>query len=178
MVHEVYVNKNEYLPTAIFKPVKIKYPKFNPVQSTFLKVYSKDANTVIAAPTSSGKTVIAEMAFADAVLNGKKAIYLCPLKALAQEKIDDWSDPSHPFSKYKLSIATGDYCVSGQREKTLINAASSDITMMTSELLDSLTRRTDKVVDWFQKVGVLVVDEAHLLTMKKRGSALECGLMR
>ena len=49
---------------------------------------------------------------------------------------------------------------------------------MTSELLDSLTRRTDKVIEWFQKVGVLVVDEAHLLTMKKRGSALECALMR
>ena len=116
MVHEVYVNKNEYLPTSIFKPIKVKYPQFNPVQSTFLKIHSKDANTVIAASTSAGKTVIAEMAFADAILNNKKAIYLCPLKALAQEKIDDWGDPSHPFSKYKLAIATGDY-VGANREK-------------------------------------------------------------
>ncbi len=177
-VIEVPVKQDEWTSTGGFSLMEFGYERFNPVQSAFLKVYSKEGNAVIAAATSAGKTAIAEMAFAQGLSEGKACIYLCPLKALAQEKIDDWSDPGHPFSTRKLAIATGDYLLPENREKTLKECSEADITVMTSELLDSLTRRIDRVMDWFKKVGVIVIDEGHLLSMPQRGSALECALMR
>lgn len=178
MVIRISVEKDMHVSTSSFPLMKLRYPKFNPIQSAFLNVYDLDVNSVISASTSAGKTVIAEMSCADALLKGKKCIYLVPLRALAQEKIDDWSAPEHPFSKKKLAIATGDYLLPENRERILKNCHQSDITVMTSDLLDSLTRRIEKMEDWFSKVGVIVVDEAHLLTMEKRGGALECALMR
>jgi helicase len=178
MVIKIDVDKDMSINTLSYPLMRFKYPKFNPVQSAFLSIYDLNANSVISASTSAGKTAIAEMAFADALLKGKKCIYLVPLRALAQEKIDDWSSPEHPFSKKKLAIATGDYLLPENRERILKSCQLSDITVMTSELLDSLTRRIEKMEEWFSKVGVIVVDEAHLLTIEKRGGALECALMR
>lgn len=178
MVITLEVNKKMHISTSFFPLMKFTYPNFNPIQSAFLSIYDLDANSVISASTSAGKTVIAEMAFSDTLSKGKKCIYLVPLRALAQEKIDDWSDPKHPFSKKKLAIATGDHLSPVNRERILKGCQQCDITVMTSELLDSLTRRIEKREDWFSTIGTLVVDEAHLLTMEKRGSALECALMR
>jgi len=63
-------------------------------------------NLVVASPTASGKTLIAEMAILRNFLDGKKSVYLVPLRALASEKYSD-------FSKYKkigmrVAVATGD----------------------------------------------------------------------
>ncbi len=178
MVIRLNVDKDMYTDTSLFPLMRFAYPKFNPVQSAFFSIYDLDANSVISAATSAGKTVIAEMAFSDMLSRGMKCIYLVPLRALAQEKIDNWSESTHPFSKKKLAIATGDYLLPENRKQVLEKCQQSDITVMTSELLDSLTRRIEKMANWFSKVGALVVDEAHLLTMEKRGGALECALMR
>lgn len=178
MVRKINISPTDWTPASEFSLIKLKYEKLNPVQSAFLRVYDRDSNMVVAAETSAGKTTIAEMAFAHSVSKGQKCLYLCPLKALAQEKIDTWQDSSHPFSVYKLAIATGDYVLPENRERTLREAAESDITMMTSELFDSLTRRIDKVSEWFSSIGTVVVDESHLLSVPSRGSALECALMR
>jgi helicase len=67
----------------------------NPPQVAAIKKGLFDGkNLVVASPTASGKTLIAEMAILKNFLEGKKSIYLVPLKALASEKYSD-------FSKYK-----------------------------------------------------------------------------
>ena len=43
---------------------------------------------IISAPTSSGKTTIAEIAAIEGALKGKKTIYLVTHRALAEEKYD------------------------------------------------------------------------------------------
>ena len=49
---------------------------------------------------------------------------------------------------------------------------------MTSEMLDCRTRKFDTEANlWMNAVGLVVVDEAHILTMP-RGDAVEVGLMR
>src|SRR5579884_2717309 len=71
-----------------------KFTEFNVVQSRIFEVYNKDANIIIAARTSAGKTVCSEMVMAHEVRErGGKAMYLAPLKALAKEKQDDWTNP-------------------------------------------------------------------------------------
>ena len=47
------------------------------------------ANIVVAAPTGSGKTVVAEYAIAVALANGTRAFYTAPIKALSNQKYRD-----------------------------------------------------------------------------------------
>lgn len=179
----------DWLDEPKFAWMKLKHPKLNPVQAAVLPMADAPSNLVIAAATSSGKTVMAELVMAPVLQPEEarpkagvfrpKAVYLAPLKALAQEKLDDWTDPSHPFSKLDIAIATGDYLFGKQREKVLQCCAESDLLCMTSEMLDSLTRRmASESSAWLKDVRVLVVDETHLLTMEERGDRLESALMR
>lgn len=53
----------------------------------------KGENALIAIPTASGKTLIAEIAIVNRLLKeGGKAVYLVPLKALAEEKFKEFKD--------------------------------------------------------------------------------------
>lgn len=171
-------DKQELIPTCQF-PSYITFPfeHFNPVQSGIYDVYNKDCNIVIASSTSSGKTVCAEMFIANEIFErGKKAVYLAPLKALAKEKIDDWTSNTHAFSKKQLSICTGDYRLTADRKKEL---ASSNIVLMTTEMLNSRVRNFESEnSEWLKDIGTLVCDEAHLLTVPGRGDHLEVAFMK
>ena len=165
------------IKTLDFPYAKYDFEFFNVIQSTILPYCDKDFNGVVAASTSAGKTIVAEIFGSYMVREKKKKfIYLTPLKALAQEKIDDWTSESHHFSNLNLSICTGDYKIEGERLNELQN---SDIVIMTSEMLDHRLRMYKSEKSSFLKeVGVLVVDESHLLTVDGRGDNLETALMR
>ena len=78
-------------------------------------------------------------------------------------------------------MLTGDTLYSqGEREKQMAAAVESDLIIMTSELLDSLTRRAkSERYDWMTKeTALLIADEAHLVTMEGRGHVIESALMR
>ncbi|MCX6010033.1 MAG: DEAD/DEAH box helicase, partial [Chloroflexi bacterium] len=149
----------------------------NPVQSRVFEYYDKDCNVIIAANTSSGKTVCAEMFVWDELKRrGGTALYLAPMKALAKEKIDDWTDESHGFSKMKLSICTGDFRLTAARKKEL---EESNIILMTSEMINSRCRNYESEHNEFlAKIGTAIVDESHVLTVPSRGDHLEVGLMK
>ena len=103
-------------------------------------------------------------------------IYMSPLKALTNEKAENWCDPEHSLSKYKVVQLTGDTLWSeAERKRQFKEADVADIILMTSELLDSITRRAKPL--FLSRVRLLVVDEFHLIT-SDRGPALEAGLMR
>lgn len=163
-------------PSSAFLHHEIKHETLNPIQTAVLPWVDRDVNLVVAAETSAGKTVAAEMMMADALERGGKAIFLSPLRAVSQEKHDDWRDPNHPWGVRPVSIATGDYTLTDARKKEL---RESDVIVLTSEMLDSKTRRMASENNvWLLRCLTLIVDEAHLLTMEGRGDALECGLMR
>ena len=90
----------------------IPHTSLNEIQSAcFQSLLYTDTNMVIAAPTGSGKTLLMELAllrlFA-AVRPGQfKAVYISPIKALAQEKATCWEKK---FSRMNLSVLleTGD----------------------------------------------------------------------
>lgn len=167
----------DFTPTSEFPLLKFKFETFNPVQSQVLKIYGEDINIVIGSSTSSGKTAMAEMIMAHTIeVKKKKAIFLSPLKAVSQEKYDDWTDPLHGFSKYKVSIVTGDYRLTESRIKELNEA---NIIIMTTEMLDFRTRKLESERnEWLKEVGCTVVDEAHMVGMNGRGDKTESALMR
>jgi helicase len=170
-------DQNDCVNTEKFPLGKFPFPNFNPVQSRIFEVYNKDANCVISAATSAGKTVCAEMfALNEVKERGGKAIYLVPLKALAKEKIDDWTGPKSRFAGLNLSICTGDYRLTAERKTELENA---DVIVMTSEMLNSRCRNFNAEQNEFlKKCGTIIVDESHLLTVPGRGDHLEVGLMK
>jgi superfamily II RNA helicase len=166
----------ELISSSQYPHLKFKFEQFNPVQSEVFQYYDKDVNCVVAAATSAGKTTVAEMFMAHSISQGKKAIFLSPLKAVSQEKYEDWTEPSHDWSKLNISIVTGDYALTDARVEELNKA---NIVIMTTEMLDSRTRRIAiEKNNWLLETGVVVQDEAHLLCVKGRGDKTESAIMR
>ncbi|QKQ98623.1 DEAD/DEAH box helicase [Candidatus Nanohaloarchaea archaeon] len=125
------------------------------------------SDMIVAAPTASGKTFIAELAMVNQVVKqDKTAVYIVPLKALASEKYQDFSER---YENLNVRISVGDLDDEG---KGLDNA---DIVVTTSEKLDSMLRHNPS---WIHNIGLVVTDEIHLLTSPERGPTLEVTLTR
>lgn len=163
--------------TSEYPYAKWKFEKFNPVQSRIMDFYDKDNNGLIAAMTSAGKTVIAEQFLAHEIRErGGKGMFLAPLRALAREKITDWTNPNYHFSDQKIAICTGDFRLTKDRAKELDEA---NLIIMTSEMLNHRSRNYKvEQNNFLTKIGTLVIDESHLLTVPGRGDHLEVGLMK
>ena len=131
---------------------------YNPLQEATKDLAKEDCNLIVLAPTSSGKTIVAEQVF-----NATKGrcLYLSPFKALTSEKLLTWADV-----KSKVAI-TGDH--------KKVRSVQEDLVLMTTESLDSKSR---SMVRWLQEVKSIVCDESHLLSVDKRGDAFEIGLTR
>ena len=124
-------------------------------------------NVVVSSPTSSGKSLVAEIACVKNIVEGRgKAVYVVPLKALAGEKYRELSK-KYPFVKTALTI--GDY----DSEDHWLDRY--DLIITTSEKLDSLIRHS---APWLSKIGTLVVDEIHLIDDSSRGPTLEVLITR
>lgn len=170
-------DRHDLVSTDLFVHGSYPFEHFNRVQSRVFEIHDKDCNCVIAAPTGVGKTICAEMFMADEVRMRKgKAIYLAPLRALAKEKIDEWTSEKSVFAGLNVAICTGDYRLTDARLKELEN---SDVIIMTSEMLSSRCRNMDsEKSEFIRSCGTIVVDESHLLTVPGRGDHLEVGLMK
>lgn len=165
------------VPTAKYKYGKWEFDEFNPVQSRLFEIYQGDSNVAVAASTSAGKTVCSEMYLAYEIRkNGGKGIYVGPLKALAKEKEQDWTDPNHHFGDLKTFIATGDFRFTAKRMAEMEEAS---LVVMTPEMLASRCRnhKSDKS-RFLYDVRTVVFDESHLLTVPSRGDHIEVALMK
>ncbi|MDD5418183.1 MAG: DEAD/DEAH box helicase [Candidatus Nanoarchaeia archaeon] len=121
-------------------------------------------NLVVASPTSSGKTFIAELAGINNILNMKgKLLYVAPLKALASEKYKDFKNKYEPLG-LRIALSTGDM---DSYESWI---GKYDIIIVTAEKLDSMIRHG---APWLDDVFTVVIDEIHLLDDAERGPTLE-----
>lgn len=122
-------------------------------------------NLVLAIPTASGKTLIAELCMLKSVLgSGGRCLYIVPLRALASEKYEEFKERYEPLG-IKIGISTGDFDIADPR------LARYDILVATSEKVDSLLRHRAK---WLADVvSVVVLDEVHLINDPGRGPTLE-----
>jgi helicase len=131
-------------------------------------------NLVLASPTASGKTLVAELCILQHVLEHRgKAIYLAPLRALASEKFKEFQRYSvikKPNGDHvRAGISTGDYDSSDPW------LGRYDIILCTNEKADSLLRHK---APWMSELTLVVADEVHLLTEQERGPTLEVVLTR
>jgi helicase len=122
---------------------------------------------VLALPTASGKSLVAYLAIVKKFLQGGKALYIVPLRALASEKHEDLR--MFESLGMKVGVATGDYDSPGS------SLQKYDVVVATSEKADSLLRHR---VDWLSELSIIVADEVHLIADPERGPTLEVILAR
>jgi len=147
---------------------------FPPQEETIRAGVLEGQNIVLASPTASGKTLIAELCGLKHVLekNGK-VLYLAPLRALASEKFEDFRKYSSirkkDGRKISVGISTGDFDTADNWLERY------DIIVTTNEKADSLLRHRAK---WMDEISLVVADEVHLLNDAGRGPTLEVVLAR
>lgn len=134
---------------------------------------------IVSAPTNAGKTLVGDLACIDALRQGERVVILEPLRALAQEKADEWAERAPKLFRLlerpvTVTLSTGDYRLEDEQFTDVPRAAQ--ITIATPEKLEALLRRPEHA-PWFTGIGV-VVDEAHLLASPRRGPTLELLLAR
>jgi len=112
---------------------------------------------LVSAPTSSGKTIVAEYAIFRALRDGTKVIYTTPLKALSNQKYHDFV---REYGEQKVGLVTG--------ENTINDEAS--VVVMTTEILRNLIYEDPKRLD---AVDYVVLDEVHYIDDFPRGSVWE-----
>ena len=119
-------------------------------------------NIIVAAPTASGKTLIGELAAMRSILmEGKKAVYIAPMRALVTEKFEELK-LAYPYLKSAISMGdldSGDQWLS-----------EYDMLFVSTEKMDSLIRHG---AGWLSSVGCVIFDEVHMMGDLSRGPTLE-----
>jgi len=141
---------------------KIKKLRPSQIKSIEKGLFSNDRNQIICTPTGSGKTLVAELAMLDTILNKhKRIIYIVPLKALASEKYKEFEEIYGNDFKIKISV--------GELQSEKYNY-DFDLLILTAEKLDSLIRHSKRILE---DIGLVIADEIHLINDETRGPTLE-----
>jgi ATP-dependent RNA helicase HelY len=114
-------------------------------------------SVLVAAPTGSGKTVVAEYAIVLARAAGAKAFYTTPLKALSNQK---YNDLSRIHGAQHVGLLTGDNSVNG----------GAPIVVMTTEVLRNMIYNASPALEGLRYV---ILDEVHYLQNPYRGAVWE-----
>ncbi|MFY9481956.1 MAG: DEAD/DEAH box helicase [Ilumatobacteraceae bacterium] len=114
-------------------------------------------SVLVAAPTGSGKTVVAEYAIGLARKLGKRAFYTAPIKALSNQKFHELTLLHGP---QQVGLMTGDNSINPQ----------APIIVMTTEVLRNMIYARSSGID---NLGVVVLDEVHFLQDAYRGPVWE-----
>ncbi|MBW2997997.1 DEAD/DEAH box helicase [Candidatus Woesearchaeota archaeon] len=152
------------LPEDLYKILSNEFKEFRPSQEKSINAgLLENKNLLVCTPTASGKTLVGEMALIKTIMEGRgKAIYLAPLKALAQEKFKQFKE------KYKGLIRVAQSI--GDKDSSDSRLEEYDLIICTFEKLDSLIRHKPA---WLSYIKTIVVDEIHLLNDNSRGPVVE-----
>ncbi len=131
-----------------------------PSQTEALMALAGGANVILATPTGSGKSLVAQGAHFFALAAGVRTFYTAPIKALVSEKFFALTSS---FGPENVGMATGDQTVN----------AEAPIVCCTAEILANLALRQGPEAD----VGVVVMDEFHFYSDPERGWAWQVPLL-
>jgi ATP-dependent DNA helicase len=149
----------------------LPYRTLNQAQAEVVpEILGHDQNLMVVAPTGAGKTVMGMVAALRAIrLQGQKAAWLVPQRSLADEldrELASWRELG-----LKVERLSGEYATDMTRIK------NADMWVATTEKFEALCR-TAALRESLAEVGVLVVDEIHMLGDATRGPVLEALITR
>jgi ATP-dependent RNA helicase HelY len=114
-------------------------------------------SVLVAAPTGSGKTIVAEFAIERALGRRRKAFYTTPLKALSNQKFGDFA---RAYGPERVGLLTGDNSINGE----------APVVVMTTEVLRNMLYEDSATLEGLQTV---ILDEVHYLQDPYRGAVWE-----
>ncbi|MEN8652962.1 DEAD/DEAH box helicase [Streptomyces sp. 21So2-11] len=129
----------------------------DPFQIEACKALESGKGVLVAAPTGSGKTIVGEFAVHLALAEGRKCFYTTPIKALSNQKFQDFV---RRYGADKVGLLTGD------------NSVNSDapVVVMTTEVLRNMLYAGSQSL---RGLGYVVMDEVHYLSDRFRGAVWE-----
>jgi ATP-dependent RNA helicase HelY len=135
-----------------------RYPfELDDFQIEAIEALDSGESVLVAAPTGSGKTVVAEFAVERALDLGSKAFYTTPLKALSNQK---FGDLVARYGAAKVGLLTGD---------NSINSEAPVVVMTTEVLRNMLYEKSPTLLG----LSCVVLDEVHYLQDPYRGAVWE-----
>jgi ATP-dependent RNA helicase HelY len=114
-------------------------------------------SVLVAAPTGSGKTVVAEYAIDAALAVNRRAFYTAPIKALSNQK---YHDLATRLGSHQVGLLTGDNSINGD----------APVVVMTTEVLRNMIYAKSPAL---RDLDVVVLDEVHFLQDTYRGPVWE-----
>jgi ATP-dependent RNA helicase HelY len=114
-------------------------------------------SVLVAAPTGSGKTVVAEYGIEVARRAGRRAFYTAPIKALSNQKFHDLVTR---YGADQVGLLTGDNAINGD----------APVVVMTTEVLRNMIYGRTRSLD---ELALVVLDEVHFLQDTYRGPVWE-----
>lgn len=152
------------IPEKIYEILNKEIKELRPSQSSAIeKGLLDNKNMLVCTPTASGKTMIAELALTKNIMESNgKALYIVPLKALANEKFKDFKKRYDSLFDIAMSI--------GDLDSSDPYLEKYDLIISTSEKIDSLIRHNSP---WLKDIKTVIIDEIHLLNDIGRGPTLE-----
>ncbi|KAL4567516.1 hypothetical protein LXL04_023101 [Taraxacum kok-saghyz] len=125
-------------------------------QCLAIQALLRGSSVVVSAPTSAGKTLIAEAAAVAAVARGRRLFYTTPLKALSNQKFREFCDA---FGEDNVGLLTGDPVIK----------KDAQVLIITIEILVGIMSSKSGLFH----VDVIVLDEVHYLSDISQGTVWE-----
>jgi len=125
-------------------------------QSEAIEALNRGQSVLVAAPTGTGKTVVADYIVEHALENNKEVIYTAPIKALSNQKFRDYCSL---LGEDKVGLVTGDQVI----------RRDAPCRVMTTEILRNMLLGGEKL----ENLAAVVIDEIHFLDDKDRGTVWE-----
>ncbi|KAK8643543.1 hypothetical protein V6N13_012834 [Hibiscus sabdariffa] len=132
-------------------------------QRIAIEAFLRGSSVVVSAPTSSGKTLIAEAAAVATVARRRRLFYTTPLKALSNQKFRQFRET---FGDNNVGLLTGDSAVN----------KDAKILVLTTEILRNMLYNSVGMASsgsGLFHVDVIVLDEVHYLSDISRGTVWE-----
>ena len=128
----------------------------DPFQTQAIDALRAGDSVLVAAPTGTGKTVVADWMVEETLAAGHEVIYTAPIKALSNQKFRDYCKL---LGEDKVGLVTGD----------LVIRRDAPCRVMTTEILRNMLLGGEDL----PHLRAVIIDEIHFLDDPERGTVWE-----
>jgi helicase len=155
------------LPSVLLDTWAQAIPSLNELQLAAINDYGviDGQNLLVTAPTSSGKTMVGELAALQRVTDRRRALFLLPMRALVNDKYAEFTGKYEDLGVVTIR-ATGEI----SDDNPAFMTGRYDICLMTYEKFGAMVLASPHLLN---QVGTIVVDEVQMLVDPNRGANLE-----